>query len=526
MNIPVKEVNLTVAKAPQQTFRSYGFYLAGMGKSLMQMKQETKDKIAKMMFEDLQMRLLHAIIGIPQDHTVDIEDTAALDAWIEKEIVQACGIGSGSPIDYMEKYGAELAVCCCGVPMDWLGEVENKVDFLNANNRSLGAISGQYDMSWLPGEKLRPLKEECVEIYVRTCVAVIKRLIFRWNVPIRYVATYDEPNFGRVLPETMCHIHQELRKQLDEAGLQQVKINGAEVAGINFAYTDAMRKMNPEAYALMQAVTLHGFGTGYMNAEYAEKAKNCGHEVWINSSGPDPRFSLTDLPLDENGKRYYDTMLSGVKTVGAIMVDINLYVSYMAMWLGLFEVNPDHACKKDARVDAWYHFFSIDPSERFLGADLMIAPEYDYIRTLIRAIEPECVMRRCTSSEEGDMSERFNLMNDMKNQMAACAGYNADGTFGFAVLNKTDSATRRAEIAAMEDVTEGTTLVQPSVKLKVFVEIEDLSGAGKKYFAVYRMGKNGCMEESNEILEVQNGKACIEIMPFELLAFREMKESK
>lgn len=514
-------VTITVHPEERQTFNSYGFYLSHGGDTYRKMKKETKDKIAKFLFEDLKCRTLNSNVcimpgwGNKQDrYSFDADDVEKLDEVIRIACVEELGIGDGSPIDYAPQYGCEWGITLCGIDGNWIEYVENREDYLNANADTIGAIAGGTNFDWMGIKSGEMLKYECIPNYIHRCAQLVKRMCLHWKLPIASVACYDEPNFGMIAPDQMCQIVIGMRKELDAAGLQHVKIRGPELAGINFAYAQEMMK-NKEAWDAVDICSIHSFGTGYMDTEHAEQALATGKEVHINSTGIDLGICIRDLPVDENGVRYSDSYDAAVGNVSAFIVDINLRISYMGMWLGLFDVNS-----LDQPV--FFRHFLLDPDEKFLGTDMITTKDFDYFKTAMKAIEPGAVMRYCESSDEGDMSERYHLINLLKNQMAACAGVNKDGSWGIVLLNKTDSELRRKQRARIKDEHKAYMMMLPSADLEVELDIKGLEGSGLKKFQVYKTGKNNTVCKDGGIVELIDGKGTVTVHPLEILALREI----
>ena len=515
-------ITITVNPEAQQTFRSYGFYVSHGGAFYRQLKQETKDKMAKYLFEDLKCKVVNCnfIImpgwGNHQDRvSLDVDNVEALDHAIQVAFVDELGIGSGCPFDYAEQYGCEWAITICGMDQNWIGHVESRKDYLNANAATIEGIAGGTNFNWMVTQGGDMLKYECIPDYIHRCAELVKRMCLHWKFPIKSVACYDEPNFGMISPDQKCMIDLGLRKELDAAGLQHVKIRTGEIAGVNFSYTEEMME-NKEAWEAVDYVCVHGFGCGDVDRAHADKAIATGKEVWLNSTGVDLGITVKELPRDENGVVYSDRYDSAIANVGAFLCSINLYMSYYGLWLGLDAAkSPDHG--------VWWKLFMYDPDESILGTDLVLAKDFDYLKCVMKAIEPGAVMRYCESSEEGDMTERYQVVNKVKNMMAAAAGVNEDGTWGIVLFNKTDTDVRRMQRKRIDDDHKSYMMVLPDMYLDVDLDVKGLEGTGKKTFQVYKTDKAGNVCAEAGTIDLIDGKGTITLNPLDLVALREIQ---
>ncbi|HCA30601.1 MAG TPA: hypothetical protein DEP23_14130, partial [Ruminococcaceae bacterium] len=246
-------------------------------------------------------------------------------------------------------------------------------------------------------------------------------------------------------------------------------------------------------------------------------ARNLGKNLWITSTGAPGGIKYSELPRDENGCVYDDWSFGGLINASSAMVDINLGASYIGMWV---LVNQARKCFE---LEYRYHMILADDEEGYptLGKELLILNTYGYTTTLSATFDNDAEIYYCESSEEGSMSERYDLTNYIKNQMAAVVGKNTDGTWGIAILNKTDSETRKRQAAALKENMKPHGLVSPSVTLEVELDITALHGTGVKTFSVQATGKNGMYLQPREDITLVDGKGTICVDPFEIISIRE-----
>jgi len=525
MSIPIKEVGLSVSEKASHIFRGYGMYICGCG----EVDEETRKLLEEKIFVGLNAKIIHQCFEMTypewnpkyknfkegEDH-LDPYDTNALDEWIEEHI-ENLGYGGRTFTEDMKKHGAVYAMNMCGLQAHHLSDKTVAQIYAGASEETLDIVRGSGANTAIIDEGVHPIDDEYIPTFVDTAVNLVERMIKAFDMPVKYISVYDEPNFGAITPEQMCRILKLTREKLDAKGLSDVLINGPASAGINFAYANAMYEFDKEAFDLMSKVTIHGFGSGMMDIQHSKQAFALGKELWITSTGAAGDGKFSDLPRNEKGEIVDDNDVSGVVNAGAMLIDVNLGASYMGNWYCLHE-----PWTLDMPIQ--YHMFLVDKSEdkNMLGKSVLVTRFYDYISTVLTAIGEDAEIYYCESSEEGCMTERNDLTNAIKNQMAALVGKNADGKFGIAILNKTDTETRMKELSALYESTAPHNLAGHSVELAVAVDIKPLYNSGVKEFKVLRTGKNGKYLEKTENILLKDGKGVINVDPFEIAALREI----
>ena len=525
MNTPIKEVGLTVSEKYSHIFRGYGMYICGCGA----VDEATRKVLEEKIFVGLGAKVIHQCFEMTypewnpkfknfkegEDH-LNPYDINALDEWIEEHI-EDLGYGGKAFTEDMKKHGAVYAMNMCGLQPHHLSDKTVAQIYAGATKETLDIVRGNGANTAIIDEGVHPIDDDYIPTFVDTAVNLVDRMIKAFDMPVKYISVYDEPNFGVITPEQMCRILRLTREKLDSKGLSEVLINGPASAGINFAYTKAIYEYDKEAFELIDKITIHGFGSGMMDTNHSKQAFGFGKELWITSTGAAGDGRFCDLPKNEKGEIVDDNDVSGVVNAGALLIDVNLGASYMGNWYCL------HA-PWTLDMPIQYHMFLVDKSEdkSMLGKSILITRFYDYISTVLTAIGEEAEIYYCESSEEGCMTERNDLTNAIKNQMAALVGKNADGKWGIALLNKTDTETRIKELSALYENTAPHNLAGHSVELMVNVDIKPLYNSGVKRFKVLRTGKNGKYLEESENIFLNDGKGVINVKPFELVALREI----
>lgn len=524
MDIPVKKVGLSVVGEASHKFTGYGMYIGGCG----EVDEETRRRLEKMIFVDLGARIVHQCFEMNyapweagrknfkegEDH-LDPYNLDEIDAWIEMRMKKV-GYGGKAFTEDMKKHGAVYAFNMCGLLDHHLSEKTVEQRYTGATEETLELIRGTGAESAIVSEGVHPIDDDYIPTYVDLIVNFIKRMIQRFDLPVKYVSAFDEPNFGAITPDQMGRIVRLMRQKFDENGLQEVLINGPASAGINLAYTEAIRAVDPEAFDIYQNITVHGFGTGMMDKVYSEKAKALGKELWLTSTGAPSGYKFSDLPRDEKGC-LKDTDVHGVANASAVLIDVNLGASYMGNWACLYALDR-------LSWPVQYFMFLVDKGEGcpLLGQKLMATRYFDYVSTILTAVSGGAEIYYCESSEEGCMTERLNLTNPLNNQMASLVGKNADGKWGISILNKTDTETRQKEMARLYENMKPHNLPGHSVKLAVEVDIKALYGTGEKTFNVLKTGKNGMYMAPGGTVTLVDGKGTVYVDPFELVSLREI----
>lgn len=526
MSIPVKSVGLNVSGTPSHIFRGYGMYIGECGR----VDESVRKTLEKKIFKGLNAKVIHYCFEMiypkwnpkyndfkaGEDH-LDPYNTDALDAWIE-EHTENLGYGGREFTEDMKKYGAVYAMNMCGVLPHNLSDKTVAQIYAGANEDTLAIVRGNGADTVIVDEGVHPIKDSYIPRLVDTAVNLVERMIKKFGMPIKYISVYDEPNFGAVTPHQMCSIIRLTRKKLDEKGLNDVLINGPASAGINLSYAEAVKSIDPEAFGLIDKITIHGFGSGMMDLIHNRQASVLGKELWITSTGAEGDGKFSDLPRNEKGEIFDNSDIYGVVNASAVLIDINLGASYMGNWYCLFA--PEHT-----DIPMQYYMFLADKTadRSVLGKDLLITRYYEYISAILAVIKADAEIYRCESSEEGCMTERYDLTNSINNQMAALAAKNKDGKWGIAILNKTDTETRTKELSCMYENTKPHNLAGHSVYLDVELDIRALYGTGKKRFEVLKTGKSGKYLEPEGTVTVTDGRGILRAAPFELVTMREIQ---
>ena len=525
LSIPIKNVGLTVSEKHSHFFKGYGMYIGGCGKVNEEVQKEIEEKIfvglgTKVVHECFEMTYPHwnpkyKNFKEGEDH-LNPYDIDALDAWIEEHI-ENIGYGGRKFTADMKKYGAVYAMNMCGLQSHHLSEKTVSQMYAGANEETLSIVRGNGAETTIVNEGVHPIDDEYIPTFVDTAVNLVERMIKVFEMPIKYVSLYDEPNFGVITPHQMCRIIKLTRKKLDEKGLKDVLINGPASAGINLAYSEAIKAIDPEAFSMYDKITVHGYSTGMMDEIHKEQMLKIGKELWITSTGAPGDCKFSDLPRKENGEIFDNSDVYGVVNASAVLVDVNLGASYMGAWHPLASIsNLDRLMQ--------YYMFIVDKTtdKSVLGKDLLVTRFYDYVSTIMKAVENDAQIYYCESSEEGSMTERHDITNSLNNQMAALVGKNKDGKWGIAVLNKTDTETRLKELSNLYENTKPHNLAGHSVCLEVELDIKPLYGSGRKEFRVFKTGKNGKYLEEGELITIENGKGILTVSPFEIIAAKEV----
>lgn len=526
MRIPIKTVGLTVNENKSHNFSGYGMYIKGSGK----VNDETRKELEEKIFVKLGARVIHQTFEMcyprwnpkynnykPGEDHLDPYNTEALDAWIEEHI-EKLGYGGREFTADMKKYGAVYAMNMCCIQEHHLSDKTVAQHYVGASEETLAVIRGNGSDSTIVNDGVHPIDDDYIPTYVDTAVNLVERMIKAFDMPVKYITVYDEPNFGVITPHQMCRILKLTREKLDKKGLCDVRINGPATAGINLAYAKAIYEIDREAFELIDKITIHSFGTGMMDTIHRTQAQELGKELWITSTGAEGDDDFMKLPINEKGERYDNSAIYGVVNASAVLVDVNLGASYMGDWAALQDFSVFRPGKQQ------YYMFLVDKTENYsyFGKELLVTQFYKYISTIIAAISNNSEIYYCESDEEGSMTERLNMVNAINNQMAALVGKNEDGKWGIAILNKTDTETRLKELASLYENTKHHNLAGHSVYLDVELDIKPLYGTGKKEFKVMRTGKNCKYMENDGTVVIENGRGIVRVAPFELAALREI----
>lgn len=527
VNIPIKKIGLNVSDKPSHIFRGYGMYICGSGRVSEEVRKTLEEKI----FVGLGARVIHQLFYMcypkwdprsngfedGEEH-LDPYNVEALDNWIEEHL-ENLGYGGREFTEDMKKYGAVYAMNMTGLLPHNLSDKTVAQIYAGATEETLDLVRGNGADTTIVNEGVHPIKDEYIPTFVDAAVNLVERMIRAFDMPVKYITVFDEPNFGIITPHQMCRIIKLTREKLDNKNLQDVLINGPASAGINLSYAAAIKNIDPEAFALYDKITIHSFGSGFMDTLHKEQAMNLGKELWITSTGAKGDSKFSDLPRNEKGEVYDNSDIYGVVNASAVLVDLNLGASYMSNWHCLISPDPRYYKK----IPMQYYMFLVDKTEdkSFFGKDLLITRFYEYISSILTSIESDAQIYYCESSEEGCMTERLDLTNSINNQMAALVAKNKDGKWGIAILNKTDTETRQKELLNLYENTKPHNLAGHSVCLDVEIDIKALYGTGNKEFRVLRTGKNGKYLEMGEKITMTDGRAVVKVNPFELVAMRE-----
>jgi O-glycosyl hydrolase len=250
---------------------------------------------------------------------------------------------------------------------------------------------------------------------IKNYAALLANFIYKarqeYGVKIHATGVLNEPNDRPIKfsDEQWPIIIKNLRKELDNRGLKDVKIIGPELAnadGIAVRVIKAI-KQDPEAWKALDGISTHSYNMAATNA-IANLIEGTDKEYWMTEAGT-------------NGPENPGDALNAASAASRFLNDMNHRVTHWIWFIGHASADP----RDDATRLIRYSFnpFRYD-----------VFQKYYYFLQLSKTFDLGAVFRKSISSLESNMT----WTNGKKPRITVASAKNPDGSWGIAVSNFTD----------------------------------------------------------------------------------------
>jgi hypothetical protein len=318
-----------------------------------------------------------------------------------------------------------------------------------------------------------------IEAYAAHYVEMIKSMRDDYDMNVTVTGIGNEPNAqDEFLIADIPVVVKEFRRQLDEAGLEDVGIIAPELAMVDQKGTDMMEAIMNDQDAVD---ALRGWGT------------HC-YRMCV-------RKWVADM-LEEFHKEWWQTESSadGYYVAKYFLSDVNLAVTH------------------------WTHFFAMfyrTESSRFsvIGFDsttgnYTVYPQHKYYKQLLATLPRGTTMRLCGSSLTGGEGDRFgNMENTHGDQgpISAAAGVGPDHKLGMAVVNHS--------CACPPNGCWSGEVCYPQNTFSITFSVEELAGSPAIPVERSKVTDGGGIEKLADV-EMNAGKVTVDVAPAQMITLR------
>ena len=275
-----------------------------------------------------------------------------------------------------------------------------------------------------------------------------------------------------------------LRKELDDRGLQDVRIISPECASND---GDLNRKLDglhadTAAWEAMDGIASHSYN---MAVTDAQAGRTYGRDFWMTEAS-------------NNGNEGAEDEDMACVAAARFLNDMNHLVTHWVWFVG-FANSRDVATDKDNATKLMVY----DQARR----EIFIHLKYYYFKQLLTTFDKGAVFRSVMSSREADMPYTYG----QKPAINAAAAINPDGTWAVGIVNGT-GVSSQSHITKWYDASNCV----------LNIKIDELKGTASLPFVVFRSSANRHAVISDTIL-VRDGRFTISLAPRELVTLRSIK---
>jgi hypothetical protein len=330
--------------------------------------------------------------------------------------------------------------------------------------------------------------------YARAIAVHIKRLKDERGVSITATGLINEPNGPNcakyVEPSDYPLLVRTLRAELDQRGLQGVRIIAAENASCNEVARTILERIvgDSQALAAFGGAATHSYNMT-ANGAYAGLVASHNLQYWQTESGC----------LKGCGQNDFNYRMSAT-AAARFLNDLNFRVSHWFWFTGAQHLaNP---ADNQQKLLYW------DTNSLGGGNWLRTNYQYWYLKQIVRNLPAGTRMRQVTSSlSNSSMTYTYGL----KPPLNAAAGVRPDGKWFVAVVNNSGD-----DFAVYDSLLRNA----PQKEYRVTIDIPELSAVGEKRFRLFRSNQRLANAGLAEIT-LKNGKATVLLAPQELITLVE-----
>lgn len=368
-------VNITVRQGARQTFQGFGAsQTLGTGRQYANLGQSEKNMLQKLVCNDIKFKIVrlwfNPSLYAPQpgvENNSTFSNSLINSGFISDALVNGCNTLLLAP-DRIPAYMG---------PSSGRGYIQNSQ----------------------------------IKNYAALLANVIYKVKNENGIKIHATGILNEPNDRPIKfsDEQWPIIIKNLRKELDNRGLKDVKIIGPELAnadGIAVRVIKAI-KQDPEAWKALDGISTHSYNMAATNA-IANLIEGTNKEYWMTEAGT-------------NGPENPGDALNAASAASRFLNDMNHRVSHWIWFIGHALADP----KDDAtRLIRYSH----DPFR------YDVFQKYYYFLQLSKTFDLGAVFRKSISSLESNMTWTYGK----KPRITVASAKNPDGSWGIAVSNFTD----------------------------------------------------------------------------------------
>ncbi len=303
----------------------------------------------------------------------------------------------------------------------------------------------------------------------------------------QYVGTCNEPDADKLYaPTQAAELVKDFRAELDQRGLQGVKILSAECANVDrtgMSYIQNI-KNDPAALADLGGFDIHSYNMSF-TPEYYDLCHVPGKESWQDESAANGPQGTNDAAL----------------AAGAVARACNDFNFGCDVWM---------------HFEAYLEYDPHDNATRIMGYDPDTGEhqpflKYYYYRQLRRGFKDGCVFRSSTSDDTREDRYRTMCMTyGDRPAIIGTAGRNTDGSWGISLVNLTSEPDLRP------GVHRGTANYQPAATYKIKYHVAELAKGGTVRFRLYRSSAT-VRDDYQGTVSMKRGDVMFTIAPLELV---------
>ncbi|WP_414565663.1 MULTISPECIES: hypothetical protein [unclassified Anabaena] len=257
----------------------------------------------------------------------------------------------------------------------------------------------------------RLIADSQIKNYAAVLASFIFKIKHEHGIKIHATGVLNEPNAAKIKISNAQWpaMIKNLRKELDNRGLKDVKIVAPEHASGNEEAVQAIRaiKNDPEAWKALDGISTHSYNMAATNA-IANLIEGTNKEYWMTEAST-------------NGPENPGDALNAASAASRFLNDMNHRVTHWIWFIG----NSPADYRDDATrlIRYFRNPFRYD-----------IFQKYYYFLQLSKTFDMGAVFRKSISSLEGSMTWTYGK----KPRITVASAKNPDGSWGIAVSNFTD----------------------------------------------------------------------------------------
>ncbi|MBV6623408.1 MAG: hypothetical protein KI793_10800 [Rivularia sp. (in: Bacteria)] len=328
---------------------------------------------------------------------------------------------------------------------------------------------------------------------IKNYAALLANFIFNlkkeYGVTIHATGVLNEPNdrFIRLSKTQWPIMIKTLRKELDNRGLNNVKIIAPELANADSHAVKFIKKIKEDskAWESLAGISTHSYNMAAIKP-ISDLIEGTNKEYWQTEAGA-------------NGREAPGNALNAASAASRFLNDMNQRVTHWIWFIGYLQADA----KDDATrlIRYWSNPFRYD-----------IFQKYYYLKQLSQAFDVGAVFRKSISSLEGEMKWTYGK----KPRITVASAENPDGSWGIALSNYTSNRFIAPYVSKWTRTQKG----HKAQTFKVTVFVEELAQAGDISMKVYRSNSNVNNVYTGNIV-MHNGKVTVsKVKSLDLITLR------